>query len=106
EANKLKMIIGGEKVESEYNKKINVVNPYDSKVIDDIPVASKTDVQKSLEAARKGYIEWKKLSPHERETILKRYIILLEKNKKEIAEVLSLEQDRPYKQCLNEIEAQ
>lgn len=100
------MIIGGEKVESEYNKKINVVNPYDSKVIDDIPVASKTDVQKSLEAARKGYIEWKKLSPHERETILKRYIILLEKNKKEIAEVLSLEQDRPYKQCLNEIEAQ
>lgn len=102
----MKMIIGGIKVDSRSKETVDVICPSDGKFLDVVPVATEEDVKEAIETAKKGQKLWSKVSLYERERILKRYIELVDENKEGIAEILSLEQGRPYQQNLSDMYSQ
>lgn len=102
----MKMIIGGKLVDASSNEAVDVICPSSGEFLDTVPVATEKDVEETIATAKKGQKKWNKVSLYDRERILKKYIELVDKNKEEIAKVLSLEQGRPYKQNLEDMRSQ
>lgn len=80
----MKMIIGGQKVDSSDGKTIDVINPANGKFLDTIPMATEEDVQRAVDNAKLGQKEWQAIPLMEREKIIQRFVKLFEEHKKEI----------------------
>jgi len=65
----MKMYVAGEWVDKA--KKIDVVNPYDSSVVDTVPRGEAPDVERALESATRGAQVMARLPGYERWKILK-----------------------------------
>lgn len=87
----MKMIIGGEFVDSSDKKTIEVINPYDNTLVDTVPSATKEDVEKAIDIAQKAQKEWKKVAVYKRVELVKKFLALVDKNKNDLAKTLSLE---------------
>ncbi|MDR3364949.1 MAG: aldehyde dehydrogenase family protein [Clostridiales Family XIII bacterium] len=90
----MKMLIGGEKRDASDGKTIDVVNPATGEFIDTVPAASQEDVNEAVRRARNGQKEWGAKSLLEKETVLNRFLELLETNKREIMLLLAKEQGK------------
>ena len=99
----MKMIIGGEKVDSSDGKIIEVYNPATQEYIDSVPCATGEDVEKCLDFAQKGKKAWKSTPLHERSRILLKYADLLEKNIKELSELQCREMGKAINECEFEV---
>lgn len=97
------MIIGkadfGEKLE-----KILVVNPFTQKVIAEVPMGGKGEAVRAVDEAHKAFPEWAALSAYERSALLMKWHSLIERDKKELAETMTLEQGKPLTEAIGEIE--
>lgn len=80
----MKMLIGGQKVDAADKKTIDVINPATGEFIDTVPLATKEDVQRAVENAKKGQKEWAAIPIVEREKIFNRFNELLEEHRKEL----------------------
>lgn len=87
----MKMIIGGEFVDSSDKKVIEVINPYDNTLVDTVPSATKEDVEKAIDFAQKAQKEWKKVAVYKRVELVKKFLELVDENRDELAKTLSLE---------------
>lgn len=85
----MKMIIGGKWVDKD--EKIEVKDPQDEKIIDTIPSADASDVQKAYEAAEAGAEAMRKLSTYDRYLILKKTAELLEARLEEYSKTIAME---------------
>jgi len=97
----MKMLIAGEWVDKE--KKIPVYNPYDGKVIDNIPAGSKEDVLKAIEAAVEGYQISKKLPVHKRMEILWRVTDYIKNNFEDFAKTIATEGSKTIREARKEV---
>ncbi len=97
----MKMLLAGEWVER--SEKIEVFNPYDNSLIDTVPKATPEDVEKAVEAAKKGQKEMAALSAYERYEILKRAAEIMERRKEELATMVSKEVGKTIKEARGEI---
>ena len=75
-------------------KSQDVYNPANSKVIGELGLASKGDLDKAIAAAEKGFKEWRKVSAFERGKILRKVADLVRARADEIAKVLTMEQGK------------
>lgn len=75
---------------------IEILAPYDGKVIGAIPEASPEDVDNAISAAENAFRE-NRLTPHERYEILSTTAHLLEERKDKIAATLALEAGKPIR---------
>ena len=89
----MKMYVAGQWVGSD--KMVPVSSPYTGEVIDEIPVASKAQVDAALDAAVQGAKAMASLSAHERMSILHRAADLFAERSEEMAQLLSQEQGKP-----------
>lgn len=87
----MKMIIGGNYVDSSSGEVINVVNPYDNSLVDTVPKATKEDVDKAIEAAASAQKKWKNVPVYKRVELVKEFLRLVDKNRDDLAKTLSLE---------------
>ncbi len=96
------LIINGEK-KFESNEELDIENPATEELIGKIPKVNPEDLQRSIEAAKKAFPEWSQKNPSKRCEILKKVAGKIKDRAKEIAEILTLEQGKPFNEALEEI---
>ncbi|MDB2606241.1 aldehyde dehydrogenase family protein [Zobellia sp.] len=90
--------INNEWVSANSDEKIDVINPANETSIATIPVSSKIEVDKAVLAAKNAFYnkEWRKMLPATRERLLYKLADLIEDNADYIAEVITLENGKPF----------
>ena len=87
-AQKYKMHINGEWVESESNETFARVNPANpDEVLGEFPQGNETDVKKAIDAAEEAFEKWANMPPPKRGEILFRAGQLLKESKEELAKI-------------------
>lgn len=80
-----------------------VVNPADASVLGTLPLAGESELHAAAESARRGFLQWRKLSALERFGIIRRATDLMRERAHAIAQVLTLEQGKPLAESLREV---
>lgn len=96
--------IGGQQVNYEAAKELEVRNPYTNKVIGTITCATEENLLHAVETAHSVYNEtMKHMSAHERSRILRKAAQLLEEQAEQFAETLVLEAGKPIIEARGEV---
>ena len=77
---KQKCFIDGKWVDSESGDTFDVYNPSDLTTVGSMPNCSKSDTIKAIEAAKKSWTEWKKLTGKDRSIIIRKWHELILEN--------------------------
>ncbi|HWO96369.1 MAG TPA: NAD-dependent succinate-semialdehyde dehydrogenase [Bacillus sp. (in: firmicutes)] len=80
-----------------------VVNPATGEVIGAIPTGGTIEAKQAVDAAHRAYKTWSKKTADERYTILMKWHQLIDANKEEIAKIMTMEQGKPLKEALGEV---
>jgi malonate-semialdehyde dehydrogenase (acetylating)/methylmalonate-semialdehyde dehydrogenase len=83
--------IGGAYEEARDRRWLDVTNPADGSVIARVPLCGQTEVDRAVEAAKKALPGWSATPIKERAQVFYRYKALLEKNVRELGELVTLE---------------
>lgn len=83
-----KQFIGGEWVEGKDDSRIENLNPYDGSVINIFQGASKNDVDKAYQAAKKAAKTWGESLPQQRAEVIQKAVEIINKRKEEIIQWL------------------
>jgi succinate-semialdehyde dehydrogenase/glutarate-semialdehyde dehydrogenase len=98
------MLINGESVDSENNELIEVINPATNQVIGVVPKGGKAEAKKAADAAYTAFKDWSNRTAGERGQLLMKWFQLVEQNREEIARIMTVEQGKPLKEALGEID--
>ncbi|XKE47698.1 NAD-dependent succinate-semialdehyde dehydrogenase [Sutcliffiella horikoshii] len=98
---KYSMYINGEWMNTE--EVIEVTNPATGEVIGTVPSISEDQLEKVVQHAEEAFQTWRNYTAYERADILNKWFLLLEENKKLIAETLTKEQGKPFREALGEV---
>ncbi|MGD7055195.1 NAD-dependent succinate-semialdehyde dehydrogenase [Sutcliffiella horikoshii] len=98
---KYSMYINGEWVNTE--EVIEVTNPATGEVIGTVPSISEEQLENVVQHAEEAFQTWRNYTAYERADILNKWFLLLEENKKLIAETLTKEQGKPFREALGEV---
>jgi lactaldehyde dehydrogenase len=99
----MKMLIDGQWVESSDGKWMAICNPGTGEVIDKVPQATLQDAERAVAAAQKGKEAMRKLTSHERYTILMRIAECMEARLQVLGELLARENGKPVIQTRAEV---
>lgn len=97
----MKMFIDSKWIDRE--EKINVYDPYDNKLIDTVPSATKEDVALALRSAHKGFGVSRKLHVHQRFNILRKTADYIEQRLEEYAALLARESSKTINEARKEV---
>jgi malonate-semialdehyde dehydrogenase (acetylating) / methylmalonate-semialdehyde dehydrogenase len=100
----LKNYIGGEWVEASTTKTEPVYNPATGEVIAEVPLSTKEDVDKAVQAANEAFQTWSKVAVPRRARILFKYQQLLVENWDELAKLVTIENGKSYKEAYGEVQ--
>ena len=96
----MKMLLNGEWVTT--TETIAVIDPYDNSLIDSVPKASEKDALLAIESAKKGFNIARKMSVHQRATILYKTADYVETRKEEFAQIIAREGSKTIKEARKE----
>ncbi|MBI3440680.1 MAG: CoA-acylating methylmalonate-semialdehyde dehydrogenase [Proteobacteria bacterium] len=82
----------------------DVYNPATGKVINRVPFASKAEVNKAVEKAKKAFEGWSEVPPMRRARIMFRFLELLNKNADELARIVSTEHGKVMVDAQGEVQ--
>jgi len=100
---KFGQFIDGKWQQSEKKETYDVINPATEEIIGKASKASPADVDKALKSAEKGFAVWKKFSPWNRATIIRKIADLMRKKNNELANWMTLETGKPLAEALAEV---
>lgn len=92
------------KFTSNGNDYLDVFCPLDGEVISRVPLSTKKDLDEAVNSAKKGFEVWSKIPIKERGQVFYRYKILLEKNLKQLAELIHEENGKTIDEATAEVE--
>ncbi|KMJ59563.1 succinate-semialdehyde dehydrogenase [Bacillus sp. LL01] len=95
------MYINGEWVNTD--EVIEVTNPATGEVIGTVPSISENQLEEVVQYAHEAFHTWRNYTAYERADLLNKWFLLLEENKKLIAETLTKEQGKPFREALGEV---
>ena len=98
-----KNLIGNKWLDSVSGNTLKIMNPATNEVIDTVPESNEQDADLAVNAALEGYKKWSKRPMHERGKILMKFAELVEKNKNNLAKLLSDETGKPISEAIAEI---
>ena len=78
-------------------------NPANGKVIRRFRAATRTDVEKSVEKARKAFEKWRELAPAKRAEFLERAAKMLRSQKDKLGRIITLEMGKTIKESVPEV---
>ncbi|PRP70275.1 methylmalonate-semialdehyde dehydrogenase (CoA acylating) [Chromobacterium amazonense] len=90
----IKLLIGGEFVESQTTEWRDIVNPATQEVLARVPLATADEVNAAVTAAKEAFKTWKKTPIGARARIFLKYQQLIRENMKELAAILTAEQGK------------
>jgi acyl-CoA reductase-like NAD-dependent aldehyde dehydrogenase len=82
---------------------IETVNPANGKVLRRFRASTRTDVEKSVEKARKAFEKWRELSPAKRADFLQRAAKTLRSRKEKLGRIMTLEMGKTIKESVPEV---
>lgn len=97
------MIINGQEVNENLNT-IDVTNPATTEVIATISNGGKKEAECAVDAAHTAFKEWSQYSAYERSELIRKWFELINENKEDLAHTMTLEQGKPLKEALGEIQ--
>jgi succinate-semialdehyde dehydrogenase / glutarate-semialdehyde dehydrogenase len=100
---KLALYIDGAFVEAEGRRTEPVVNPATGEVLGQLPHANREDLDRALAAAQRAFETWKKTSPLERSTILRKVAELARERADSIGHNITLDQGKPLAESVGEV---
>lgn len=81
-----------------------VNNPATGKLITEVKINSVEEIKQSLKNGHESFKKWSKVNAHERSRLLKNWSQKIQENKADIAEVMTLENGKPLKESLGEVD--
>ena len=100
----LKMLIDGEWTEGTSGELEDVIDPATHEVLGQVPHASPADLDRALNAAQRGFVEWSAMLPFARQQIMEQAARNLEQRKEEIARWCTMEMGKPLAESLVEMD--
>jgi malonate-semialdehyde dehydrogenase (acetylating) / methylmalonate-semialdehyde dehydrogenase len=100
----VKNFINGQFTASAGNRKLNVESPLDGSVIAELVLSDKNDLDVAVSFAKQAQITWGKTPVKERVQVFYRYRQILEKNNKELAELIVEECGKTFDEAMAEID--
>ncbi|MEN1968727.1 CoA-acylating methylmalonate-semialdehyde dehydrogenase [Lentibacillus sp. N15] len=99
----LKNYIGGKWVEAASEKTAEVLNPATDEVIAQVPLSTKGDLDQAVEVASEAFTSWKEVPVPKRARILFKYQQLLVDHWDELAELVTIENGKSFKEAHGEV---
>lgn len=96
----MKMLIGDHWVDKE--EKIDVINPYNSEVIDTVPSGDRQDVEAAISAAEEGFQINRDMPVHQRISVLYKAAEILRTREEEFARIIASEGSKTIKEARKE----
>ena len=96
--------INGKFVNADSQRKLDVISPIDGNHLSDVPMSTAKDLDAAVVCAKAAFSIWSKFPIKERVQVFFRYKYLLEKNLKELAELVQEENGKTYNEAVAEIE--
>ncbi|MDL5041613.1 aldehyde dehydrogenase family protein [Weizmannia coagulans] len=93
-----KLYIGGKWVEGTSGRKLESYNPANGEKLAEFVDASHADVDAAVEAAKKAFQSWKKVSVQERSQMLLKIADLIDENQEHLALVETLDNGKPLRE--------
>ena len=81
----------------------DVINPATEEIIGKASKAAAADIDKALKSSEKGFEVWKKFSPWDRASIIRKIADLIRKKNNELAKWMTLETGKPIAEGLAEV---
>lgn len=100
----LKNYINGEWVESLSDNYETVVNPATGEAIAEVPLSTKEDVERAVQAADEAFKTWSQTAVPRRARILFKYQQLLVDNWEELAKLITIENGKSYAEAYGEVQ--
>ncbi|CAI0440496.1 unnamed protein product [Linum tenue] len=98
-----KGLIGANWTDARDGKTMPVYNPSTGEVIADVPFMGSKDTEDAISSAYDAFPAWSKLTATERSQLLRKWYDLLMANKEEIGQLITLEQGKPLKEAIGEV---
>jgi malonate-semialdehyde dehydrogenase (acetylating) / methylmalonate-semialdehyde dehydrogenase len=99
----LKNYINGEWVESKTTQFEDVYDPAKKEVIARVPLSTKEELDYAVEVAAKAFESWKRVPVTKRAKVLFNFQQILEKNKQELARIITIENGKNLTETLGEV---
>ncbi|MFI5185444.1 MAG: CoA-acylating methylmalonate-semialdehyde dehydrogenase [Chitinophagales bacterium] len=96
--------INGSFVDSSSERKLKIISPVDGNLLSSVPLSTQKDLDAAVKTAKIAFPIWSKFPIKERVQVFFRYKYLLEKNLKELAELIQEENGKTYDEAVAEIE--
>ncbi|MGX1265271.1 succinate-semialdehyde dehydrogenase/glutarate-semialdehyde dehydrogenase [Rossellomorea marisflavi] len=100
---KYALLINGQQTGQDLDT-IEVINPATSDVIATVPNGSTKEAQDAVDAASEAFKSWSKHSAYERSELVRKWHDLIHENREDLARTMTLEQGKPFKEALGEID--
>jgi malonate-semialdehyde dehydrogenase (acetylating)/methylmalonate-semialdehyde dehydrogenase len=100
----LKNYVNGQFVEVSSTRTLQVISPVDGQHLSDVPMSTARDLDEAVKAAKAAFPAWSRMPIKERVQVFFRYKYLLEKNMKELADLVQEENGKTYSEAVAEIE--
>jgi succinate-semialdehyde dehydrogenase/glutarate-semialdehyde dehydrogenase len=97
------LLINGDWTGAAAGRTIPVVNPATGDQIGTVPHADRTDLDRALEAAEKGFHTWRRVSAFDRSKVMRKAANLLRERADQIAPLMTMEQGKPLPEAKGEI---
>lgn len=100
---KVQLLIDGKWCDATSGKTLPVVNPATDETIGTVVHAERADLDRALEAARKGFQAWRKVAAFDRYKVMRKAAELLRSRAEAIAPLLTMEQGKPLAEAKMEV---
>ncbi len=100
----VKNYINGQFVAASTTRNMPVISPLDGNLLSEVPMSTNHDLSMAVDAAKAAFHQWSKTPIKERVQVFFRYKTLLEKNMKELAELVQEENGKTYSEAVAEVE--
>ncbi|ASS70549.1 CoA-acylating methylmalonate-semialdehyde dehydrogenase [Bacillus atrophaeus] len=101
---KMQNNINGEWVDSTGAEVEEVINPANGKIIAYVPLSMRADVDRAVQAAQHAYQTWSLVPVPNRSRLLYKYLQLLQEQKEQLAEIITMENGKTLKDARGEVQ--
>jgi succinate-semialdehyde dehydrogenase / glutarate-semialdehyde dehydrogenase len=98
------MYLDGKWVGNDFEVFTEIINPATKEVLGAVPTGGAFEAEQAVDAAHKAFKTWSKKTADERYRLMMKWYQLIDENKHEIARIMTMEQGKPLKEALGEVQ--
>lgn len=98
------MYLDGKWIGNDYEVFTEVINPATNEVLGAVPTGGAYEAEQAVDAAHQAFKTWSKKTADERYQLLMKWNQLINENKYDIARIMTMEQGKPLKEALGEVQ--